>query len=37
MLAGVLGIWLGRALANLANGLFFAIWFKRGKWKERKV
>lgn len=34
---GVLGIWLGRALANVANGLFFAIWFKRGKWKEREV
>jgi putative MATE family efflux protein len=34
---GVLGIWLGRALANLANGLLFAGWFRRGKWKEREV
>jgi putative MATE family efflux protein len=34
---GLLGIWLGRALANVANGLFFAAWFKRGKWKEREV
>jgi putative MATE family efflux protein len=34
---GVLGIWLGRALANVANGLFLAAWFKRGKWKEREV
>jgi len=34
---GLMGIWLGRALANTANGLFFIIWFKRGKWKEREV
>jgi putative MATE family efflux protein len=34
---GVLGIWLGRALANMANGLLFASWFKRGKWKDREV
>ncbi len=34
---GVTGIWWGRVLANLANGLFFAIWFRRGKWKEREV
>ncbi len=34
---GVTGVWWGRAVANLANGLFFAIWFRRGKWKEREV
>ena len=34
---GATGVWWGRALANIANGLFFAIWFKRGKWKGRKV
>ena len=34
---GLTGIWLGRALANTANGLLFIIWFKRGKWKEREV
>ena len=34
---GVTGVWWGRAVANLANGLLFAIWFRRGKWKEREV
>ena len=34
---GLTGIWLGRALANTANGLLFIVWFKRGKWKERQV
>lgn len=31
------GIWLGRALANLSNGALFAIWFRRGRWKRRRV
>jgi Na+-driven multidrug efflux pump len=34
---GLTGIWLGRALANVANGLLFIIWFRRGKWKQREV
>ena len=34
---GVIGVWWGRAIANLANGLLFAFWFRRGKWKERVV
>ena len=34
---GATGVWWGRALANLANGLLFAFWFRRGKWKERDV
>jgi putative MATE family efflux protein len=34
---GVTGVWWGRAIANLANGLLFAIWFRRGRWKERQV
>jgi Na+-driven multidrug efflux pump len=34
---GPTGVWWGRALANVANGLFFAAWFLRGKWKEREV
>jgi Na+-driven multidrug efflux pump len=34
---GATGVWWGRAPANVANGLFLAIWFKRGKWKDRKV
>jgi len=34
---GLAGIWLGRALANATNGLLLAAWFRRGRWKERKV
>jgi putative MATE family efflux protein len=34
---GTTGVWWGRALANLANGLVFAFWFQRGRWKERDV
>jgi putative MATE family efflux protein len=34
---GATGVWWGRALANLANGLLFAVWFRRGKWKQREV
>lgn len=34
---GVTGVWWGRAIANLANGLLFAFWFTRGRWKEREV
>ena len=34
---GVTGVWWGRAVANLANGLLFAVWFRRGKWKQKKV
>jgi putative MATE family efflux protein len=34
---GVTGVWWGRAVANIANGLLFAIWFRRGRWKEREV
>jgi putative MATE family efflux protein len=34
---GVTGVWVGRALANLANGLLFAFWFRLGRWKKRKV
>jgi len=34
---GTTGVWWGRAVANVANGLLFAAWFLRGKWKEREV
>ncbi len=34
---GLTGIWWGRAVANSVNGLFFAAWFRRGRWKEREV
>ena len=34
---GVTGVWVGRAVANMANGLFFALWFRLGRWKRKKV
>jgi Na+-driven multidrug efflux pump len=34
---GATGVWWGRALSNMANGLLFAVWFRRGGWKERQV
>lgn len=34
---GATGVWWGRALANLANGLLFAVWFRRGGWKRKDV
>ena len=34
---GITGVWAGRALANLANGLLFAFWFRLGRWKKREV
>jgi putative MATE family efflux protein len=34
---GLGGVWWGRAVANLANGLLFAAWFMRGRWKHRDV
>jgi putative MATE family efflux protein len=34
---GATGVWWGRAIANLANGLFLAFWFSRGRWKRREV
>ena len=34
---GLNGIWIGRIVANVANGLLFAIWFRLGRWKMKKV
>ena len=34
---GITGIWWGRAIANIANGLLFAVWFRLGRWKRREV
>ena len=34
---GLTGIWWGRAIANTANGLLFAGWFRLGRWKKREV
>ncbi len=34
---GITGVWVGRAVANTANGLLFAFWFRRGRWKKREV
>jgi Na+-driven multidrug efflux pump len=34
---GITGVWWGRAVANLANGLLFAVWFRLGRWKHREI
>jgi Na+-driven multidrug efflux pump len=34
---GITGVWVGRALSNLANGLLFAFWFRLGRWKKKEV
>ena len=34
---GLTGIWWARAIANVANGFLFALWFRTGRWKRRKV
>ncbi len=34
---GIAGVWWGRAIANLANGLFFVFWFRLGRWKQKEV
>ena len=34
---GSTGVWWGRAVANAANGLLFMLWFRRGRWKRKKV
>jgi len=31
------GIWFGITTANLSNGLLFAYWFRKGRWKDREV
>jgi Na+-driven multidrug efflux pump len=34
---GITGVWVGRVIANVANGLFFAFWFRLGRWKRKEV
>jgi len=34
---GADGIWWGIAVANIANGLLMAFWFRRGGWQRRQV
>jgi Na+-driven multidrug efflux pump len=34
---GIMGVWWGRALANLANGILLGLWFRRGRWKHRDI
>jgi len=34
---GTTGLWAGISIANVFNGLTFAGWFLRGRWKERQV
>jgi Na+-driven multidrug efflux pump len=33
----IIGIWFGMSTANLTNGLLFAYWFRKGRWKQREV
>jgi putative MATE family efflux protein len=34
---GTTGLWAGISAANVANGLIFAFWFRRGRWQQREV
>lgn len=34
---GATGVWWGRAIANMANGALFALWFRRGGWKRKEI
>lgn len=34
---GTTGLWVGISAANVANGLIYAFWFQRGRWKQREV
>jgi MATE family multidrug resistance protein len=34
---GAMGVWWGRTLANLANGLLFWLWFRQDRWKQKDV
>jgi putative MATE family efflux protein len=34
---GATGVWWGRTLANLVNGILFVIWFRRGRWKAHRT
>jgi putative MATE family efflux protein len=34
---GITGVWLGRAVANAANGVLYGFWFRLGRWKAKKV
>jgi putative MATE family efflux protein len=34
---GTKGLWIGISAANVANGLIFVAWFRRGRWKQREV
>lgn len=31
------GLWLGIALANVANGALMTLWFSKGRWKLKEV
>jgi Na+-driven multidrug efflux pump len=34
---GMIGVWWGRTLANLTNGVLFGLWFRRGAWKLKDL
>ena len=36
-LMGMVGIWIGIALANVVQGIIMWYWFRQGKWKTKKL
>ena len=36
-LVGMVGIWIGIALANVVQGVMMWLWFRRGRWKTKKL
>ena len=34
---GIVGIWLGIALANVAQGFMMWLWYRRGAWKSKRL
>jgi Na+-driven multidrug efflux pump len=34
---GLQGVWIGRAISNIANGVLFFFWFRLGRWKRKQV
>ncbi len=36
-LLGIMGIWIGIAASNVVQATMMALWFLRGKWKQKEV
>jgi len=33
----VVGVWVGRELANVVNSVVIGLWFSMGRWKKKTV